>query len=227
MSTRAELRTDALNIADANGSGHWDDSAGGEVDRRGGIVHAREWKRILNAAPWTRTAQRTPTADASGRVLLSTLSDTSAPDAKERLFRILVVAFDNRAYEEVDAKSYVLAAVNGQARRCWYRDGSYLVAPDAASLTATGIWVNHTPTPLHKLSADAVTVELPDDYDDVLAYEWAAMLLTKGAAETQAAAELKALAEEMRAELLADLARVSTKPLAFGYGDHPGDWGAI
>jgi hypothetical protein len=223
MTTRLALRTDALRIADANGSSRWDTTAGsGEVDRRGGSAHAREWRRILNAAPWFRFAKRTPTADSSGQVALSDLSITG-----ERMFRVLLVSFGNTPYEEVAAKDYVLGAANNAAYRCWYRTGDYLVAPDAAGQTATGIWVSHTPTPLHELAADADTVVLPEDYDDVLAHEWAAMLLTKGGAETQAAAELKALAQEMRADLLGDISRISTRPLTFGYGDSAAEWGAM
>ncbi|MEO5589947.1 MAG: hypothetical protein ABIS03_10210, partial [Gemmatimonadaceae bacterium] len=62
--TKAQLRTSTSNIADANGSTRWSTTATtGEVDIIMGYVHAREWKRILNAAPYYRTNKVTPTSD--------------------------------------------------------------------------------------------------------------------------------------------------------------------
>ena len=228
MATRSQFRTDVLNLADASGSGRWDTTAGGsgEVDRRLGMVHMREWRRILNAAPYFRFAKRTPTFDSSGKIALSDASmSTATGDSQERVFRVLLVSVNNTPYEYVEAKDYALATVNSESLRVWYREGDYLVVPDAASLTATGVWVNHLPTRFDQLSADGQTVTLPDDYDDVFVYEGAGEILMKGGAESSAAADFFAIADRRRTEILSDIARLSGKPISFQYGDSRYEWG--
>lgn len=231
MATRAQLRTDALRIADAYGSPRWDDTAGatGEIDRKGGAVHAREWKRILAVQPYYRVAKRTPTTDADAKFLWSALSDTSSIDSEERVHKVLAFSFHGAPYEDHTHRARELflqvAAGSSMPRRVWYRQGDYVYVPDSASTTATGVWVNHTPTPLHRLSGDDVAVVLPDDYDDILATEWAAALLMKGGEETQASMELRAEARVLRADFMADLESMGLGPITMQYDDTPGEWG--
>lgn len=228
--TRVQLRTDALRIADGYNSSRWDTTAGtGEADRRGGLAHLREWKRLLNHVPTFRIASFTAlTTDSSGNIALSSLSTGSA-DAQQNLYRVLQVAVNNTPYTDAtrNAKTYLLSGLNGVPYRVWYRSGSNLVIPDSPNATPTGIWVNWTPTPLHSLSSDSVAVDLPsDDYSDVLAYEWAALLLLKGGAETEASMACKAIAAELRGEMLDDL-RPSGGPVLMQYGDTAAEWGGI
>lgn len=232
MTTRAQLRIDTLAVMDATGSPRWDSTPGaaGEIDRRGGFVHVREWKRLLSVQPYYRVAKRTPTTDTTGAVAWTSLSNTTTADAEEHVYKVLAVSFNNAPYENVTHRArelFLQTAVGQTPTRVWYRQGDYLMAPDAASTTATGVWVNHTPTPLHRLSAEGVTVTLPDNYDDILAHEWAAVLLMKGAEETQASRELKGVADEMRREFFADLESTGLGPMTMQYDDSPGEWGGL
>lgn len=227
---RSSLRTRILQLADAVSSSRWDSTttgASGEVDQHMGIVHAREWRRILNANQFYRVAKRSPSVDSSGQILISALSGGSG-DSAERFYRVLMLSVNDYAYSEVDAKDGFMASVSGVSStptsRIWFRQGDYLVVPDAASATNTDIWVNHLPTRADNLATDASTVVFPDDYEDVLAYETAAILLSKGAAEIDAAASLKALAEDMRRDMLQDIARTSTRPWIMQFPDRAVEW---
>lgn len=230
--TRASLRTRSLQLADAVSSARWDVTAGaaGEVDQHMGIVHSREWRRILNAQPDYRIAQRTPTSDSQGRFLISALSDLSVADQQQRFYRVRSLAINNRPYREINATDGYLAAASLTSTSSvpifgfWFRQGDYIIVPDAPNQTATGIWVNHLPTRADNLSIDTAVVEFIDDYEDILAYEVAAILLSKGAAETDASAQLKALAEGMRTDMLQDLTRMSTKPLVMRFPDTAAEW---
>ena len=223
--TRAELRQDVLNIADAYQSPRWDATQGGEVDRRLGIVHMREWKRILNANAYYQTQKYVVTTDANGNIPLTALSTVNG-DSTQTLYRILVVAFNNIKYEEVLPKNYYLSTLAGLQDFVWFRDGANIVVPNSPTTTASGIWVNWVPQRFDQLAGDTSIVSLPPDYDDVFSYEGAAALLTKGAAETDAAGELRAYADSLRQDLLQDIARVGIEPLRVTYDDSPRDWGS-
>ncbi len=224
MATRGQLRTDVLNLADAYGSPRWDVTAGGEVDRRLGMVHAREWKAILQAAPYYQISQLTPTTDPNGVIPLSALS-TGSGDTLQQMYRILGVWFNNFRYEYVEARNWLQTAIVPIQDFVWFRSGSAITVPGAPSTQATAIFVNWWPQRFDQLSSDSVPVGLPPDYDDIFALAGAARLLMKGAAETEASAALKAEAAEARADLLADLARISTDPQTIGFVDNPLDWG--
>lgn len=228
--TRSSLRTRSLQLADAVSSSRWDSTttgASGEVDQHMGIVHAREWRRILNAAPYYRVSKRTPATDASGQILISDLSSGSG-DSQERFYRVLLLSVDDVPMREVQGKDAFMSTLtttgSSLSDGVWYRQGDYLVVPNAVSRTNCDVWVNHLPTRADNLTGDAVTVVFPDDYEDILAYEIASILLSKGAAEVDAAAALKALAEDMRRDLLQDVARISGKPLVMGFPDSAAEW---
>lgn len=228
---RSSLRTRALQLADAVSSSRWDSTttgATGEVDQHMGIVHSREWRRILNAAPYYRVAKREPTTDSTGRIAISALTSGSGDDA-ERFYRVLLLSVNDIPMKEVqgaDAFMSTLTATGSSlADGVWFRQGDYLIVPNAISQTNCDVWVNHLPTRVDNLANDSSTVVFPDDYEDILAYEIAAILLSKGAAEVDAAAALKALAEDMRRDLLQDVARISGKPLVMAFPDSASEWG--
>lgn len=230
--TRSSLRTRILQLADAVSSSRWDSTttgAAGEVDQHMGIVHAREWRRILNANSYYRAAKRTPTVDSSGRIAISDLTSGSG-DSAERFYRVLLMSINDLPYREITGKDGFMATVqqvtSSPLYGVWFRQGDYLIVPDAANATNTDIWVNHLPTRADNLATDASTVVFPDDYEDILAYETAAILLSKGAAEVDAAAALKALAEDMRRDMLQDIARTSTRPLVMQFPDTAQEWGS-
>lgn len=196
-----------------------------------GVIHLREWKRILNANAYYRVAQRTPAIDGSARIAISGLSDTSVADAKQTFYRVLMVACNNTPYKEIIPKEGLLAGIQittGSAMpgsNIWFRQGDYIIVPDSANTTATGVWVNHVPTQASALSADGITVEFPEGYEDLLAFELAAIILAKGSAESDASGTMKAFAEDMRRDMLQDLARFSIAPQQFAYADTAAEWG--
>ena len=226
MPTRAQIRTRTLRRADAVGSPRWDTTAGssGEVDQILGLAFDKEWRRILNANRYYRYAKRTPTSNSSGRYVLSDL-DSGSGDTVQRLYRIIKVVIDDILYKHSRFDLWPQAEDKGWSPRVWWREGDDVFAlPKQASKAATGIYVNHIPARIDNLSADTVNITFPDGYEDIGCLEAAALILSKGGAETQASSELKALAEEMRADMLQDIARLSTEPLRFEPEDSAMDW---
>lgn len=198
--------------------------SGGEVDQRTGIVFDREWRRILNANKYYRWGERTATTDSQGRVALTDLTSSAGTNDVERVYRVFGVMANNRVYEEVTFDDVPMGTRNNYASFVWYRVGDYIqLLPVDASIEAT-IWVNHLPCRPDLLAADTDIVNFPDGYEDVVAYDTASLLLSKGGAETGAASELAALAEMLRQDMLQDFARFSTKPSRFKSDDSPGDW---
>lgn len=225
---RGTLRDDTLRVADAFGSGRWDRTPGGEVDRRISSVYDKIWRRILNANKQYRVSKRTPVSDANGRYLLSDLNGSSG-DTLERFYRVLIVFIGSREYEgPVDLARWAAADLGGTSNAgpyVWYQEGQSLNAlPMQVGTAADAIWVNWLPQRPAALTADTVAVDFPDGYDDVLITLSAARLLMKGGAETQASRELHAEVEEDYQEMLQDLARIATKPLSMTYTDGREDW---
>lgn len=223
--TRAQYRQRILRDMDAVSSGRWDQTAGGEVDQKLGVVFDQNWRRILNANRYYRIAKYTPTSDADGKYAISDLSVTGT-DTDKRMYRVLAVAIDNVVYSEGEFIDNVLSLTNQPNYRVWWRDGLYLQAiPLAASKTADGIWVNYIPTRPENLSDDSVAVDFPDGYEQILVWEAAALLLSKAGAESGAGAELRELAAELKQDMLQDISRFSTKPMKMRYEDEAGEWG--
>jgi hypothetical protein len=240
--TRASLRVDIMNYADATGSSRWDQTAGGEVDRRAGYAHMQLWKRVLNAQPYFQTNAVTVTTTSAGQdpdfpnggTFDTDALTLGAGDTQQNLYRIILVSFNNLPYQEQIAKNYLLASTNGITYQTWIRMGNDIIVPDAVGTTGT-VWCNWTPTPVHQLASDSSTVYLPsdnlapgtayDDWNDILVMFSAAALLRKGGAETQAADEIEAKANMMLDEALQDLARPSLKPWTMDYDDSRYDWG--
>lgn len=228
--TRAQYRTRTQQFADAANSGRWDDTAGstGEIDRLLGDEFDRAWRRILNANPYYRVSKRTPTSDADGKYAISDLSSGSG-DSAERFYRILRVAINNITYPYQPRSEQEFLAETLQLYRgyYWFHEGTNIVAmPISASTQATGIWVNWLPTRIDNLSADSVAPDFPDGYEHILCRKAAARMLEKGAAEAGAAQYLDAKADEMEAEMLQDLARLSIDARQPAYNDASADWGS-
>lgn len=238
LDTRAQLRVDVLNRADANAAGgatHWDLTAGtGEVDRQLGIVHMQEWRRVLNASPFYQLATFTPTTDGFGNVPLSALSGGTG-DNQQNLYRVVgvsngVLGSNAMFYSEVKSQEiprYMLIAQTGTSLvyYVWFRNGQQITVPGNVGVQLT-VFTNYTPTRFDQLASDASLVSLPDDYIDIFAYEGAARLLMKGGAETEASMALKGQAEELRKDRLQDLARTGIAPWTVAADDSRFDWGS-
>jgi hypothetical protein len=224
--TKAGLRTRALQLADAVSSPRWDNTATtGEVDLHMGNIHIREWRRLLNASPFYRVAVRTPAIDSSSRIAITDLS-SGAGDSVQTLYRVIEVVVDNSPLKEIDPRDGLMSTLANATidAGVYFRQGNYIICPGHPSVTATGVFVNYTPTPANALSNENITVDWPEGYELVLAYEIAAAILSKGAAEIDATAACKAFAEDYRRDMLQDLARLSTSPMQLRYPDTAAEW---
>ena len=222
--SRTTYRDQTRAQADARSSERWSDQ---DINYALGLVHMREWKRLLNAAPYFRFATRTVTQDASGQIATSAL-DGGSGDTQERFYRVLDVAQQERVYDEVSFRDVPTAttATTTNVLRAWYRIGSTIQCLPVESGASMTVWVNHTPTPMDRLSSDSAFAEFPRDYELLIAYETAAWLLVKAGSETDSADKLQQMAEQIRQDLLADVARGSTNPLQMRYPDRRQDWGS-
>lgn len=226
MTTRAELRVRTLRRADATGSGRWDQTtdATGEVDQLMGVAYDREWITVLDADAMLRAADISATSDSNGKYALADLSSSTA-----RLHRILGVYRNSVVHKPVPAREWLQAADHGLHARVWYRLGTSIqVLPVSASSAAT-FTVNSLPQAITGL-AEAGAITTPSDaqaetFTEIVALEAAAMLLLKGATETNAAMVLKQQAQMLRTAMLSDLSRLAEGPLVMRYDDDPAEWG--
>ncbi|MGN6205985.1 hypothetical protein [Humibacter sp.] len=221
--SRTTYRDQARAQADARSADRWSDT---DVNYALGLVHTREWKRLLNANPMLRFGARSVAQDASGQIAVSSL-DSGSGDSQERFYRVLDVAQDTVTYDEVSFRDVPTATVEPAANvmRAWYRIGDVLQCLPSESGATMTVWVNHTPTPIDRLAGDDSVAEFPRDYELLIAYEAAAWLLMKGGAESDAAKDLQQMAEQIRQDMLADLARQSIQPMQMRYGDRRWEWG--
>lgn len=227
--TRLQYRTRVLQRMDAAGATRWGSTTtqgvSSEIDNAASVCFDREWRRMLSIKPELRMESWTPTSDSSGRYLLTDIQ-TLTGDSQKRLFRVMVFRVDNCTYQEVPARLWEGATTDNPMARVYWRRGDYLVAlPITASKTVDIIWTCHLPTRPDALSDDTQTCVFPGDYDEVVILEAAKMLLLKGGAETNAASDLAARAEELRQDMLQDVCRTGSRPMEFQYGDSSQDWG--
>ncbi len=225
MTTKSALRTRVLQLADAVDSPRWDDSPNGEVDQHVGIAMDREWKRILNANPYYRVARLTPTSDTDGYYSVSDLS-TGVGDARQRLYRVLAFAVDNIVYEEGRMDQYLLPNSGQlQPNYVFYFEGTKIMALPLTTTKSATVVINWIPPRQDLLSLETSEVDFPDGYENVVAWSAAAMLLNKGAVEAGAAQLLELQAEQLRQDMLQDIARRTTNPIKMRYADDRSDWG--
>ena len=110
--------------ADARQSDRWSDP---DVRYMLGMVHAREWKRLLNANNVLRVGTRTVTQDANGQITVASL-DSGTGDTQERFYRVLAMAQSTYVYGETRFTEIPTSATQGGnasiRRREWYRTGN-------------------------------------------------------------------------------------------------------
>lgn len=225
--TKGTLRTAVLQQADAVSSDRWDATPGGEVDLIISMVFDAEWKRILNANRYYKYNQITVNTDAvTGRIPLSSLT-TGTGDSAKRFYRILAVIgpTDNIVYMPAEFLEIPLGETFAANVRVFYLEGDNLFILPKQLNVPFDFRVNWIPTRPADLSADNVVINFPSDYQDIIRYEAAAWLLTKGGAETPASAELRQFAENIRGDMLQDVARISTDQDQIRYPDSRFEWG--
>lgn len=222
--TRAELITEARALADAESDVRWNATT---IRRHLDTVFDAEWGRVLAAFPTTRIGHRTAAVSADGYVEKSALSSGTG-DTEERFYRILGVRDGIRTYALSDlADNLVTSELGGSLEHWgpvyWWEGDRLRLSPIPSAGTVT-VTVSHRPPLPNALSGDGVTVTFPEPYEMLLAYGTAARMLTKGGAETGAAADLIATADDIRDDMLADLSRRDQVPVTWRYTDSRSDW---
>lgn len=226
--TKASLRTAVLKQADAENSDRWDSTPGGEVDGVISMVFDSEWKKILNANRYIKYNTIVTNTDAvTGRIPLTALS-TGVGDNQKRFYRILAVIgpTDNIVYSPAEFLDIPLGETFAANVRVFYLEGDNIFILPKQLNVPFDFRVNYIPTRPADLSGESVVINFPTDYQDLLKYEAASWMLTKGGAETGASAELRQFADVIRTEMLQDLVRISTDQDQIKYPDSRFSWGA-
>jgi hypothetical protein len=210
---------------DAVGSTRWSTTAAsGEIDQALGNVVDREWRRLLEHAPELRLEKVTITSNATtGRYSISDLS-TGSGNAAHRFYRIQNFSIDGYPYQESKFSDYSQGEDLGLSMRVYWREGDYIMALPKALSESADVWISHLPVRVESLNADSDTIIFPDGYEELYILESAAMALAKGGAETGATAELKALANDIRSEMIQDLSRFGKGTMRMRFDDYPTDW---
>lgn len=228
--TKAQFRDMVLRAADAVNTDRWDATPGGEVDLLISQALDREWRRILNVAPYMRVREHTVTAGADGKYDLTDLRFYVPPalntNDAERMYRVLGVVRDGTVYREESFKDNIATTQYSAAWHVYWREGDFItLMPIEASATAS-IFVNHIPPRFTDLTDENEYVHFPEGHEFVAINEAAALMLaSKAGAEHGSALELKQIAQEYREDMLSDLARFSTNPTTFRYSDTSFEWG--
>lgn len=221
--TRTQAVANVREVADATGSSRWSDTW---IKTVLGLVGMREWAGILGANPSYRLNAVSTTADSSGLVAYSALSTGSADSAKN-FHKILAVTDGQSVYRQREFKDGPLATTASVALLSspeWYDAGQNLQILPAAG-TALTITVNWMPTRIDSLSGDGVTIDFPEGSEVILWLEAAAMLLSKGGAENEAAETMRAMAQQEREMMYQRIQRRSTNPMYLGFADTSSEWG--
>lgn len=219
--TRDELVTEIRALADAENETRWSNTT---VLRHLDIVFDREWSRILAADPFYNVSSVSVTPDSNGVVARSAITGGTG-DSLQRLYRIIGVVDGRTRFTKGDLDENLLTTDYGPQGttlyRYWRKGSNLILYPPPASATVT---FSYRPQLPKALSSGDVTVTFPEPFEMLLAYGTAAQMLAKGGSETGASAELNALAEPIRDDLLADLSRDETEPTTWKYSDDPSQW---
>ena len=210
---------------DATNSPRWTDAT---IQTALGIASNREWSGILQANPYYRFSTLTVTTLAAGTLAYTSLSSGTG-DSKQNWYRILAITDGSLiVYQQRTFLDNPLAASANSAftiyDRFWYDAGSNLQIIPVAATTLT-VTVNWTPPRVDQLSGVGVTIDFPDGAEVILELEAAALLLSKGAAENEAAQTMRAMADQERLNLYSDITRRSARALHMGFSDRASSWG--
>lgn len=221
--TRGQLLTLIDQMADTEGSPRWGTLLKNQLL---GEVHWREWRDLLNVNKMLRVAKRTVTTDANGQFLKSALNSGSG-DSTETFYRIQTLYQGNLFYQPAKYEDYPISPSDVALPQVWYEFGDAIQLIPAAEGNAVTVTVNHLPQRSDLLVSDSSTVVFPDGYELILAYETAASMFMKGAAESNLTAEMRQNAMLLRERMHQDLSRLAVRPLRMGYQDDKYDWGAV
>jgi hypothetical protein len=188
-----------------------------------------EWQGMLNTNPYYRFAKRSVTTDSNGQF---TFADTNSGggDTAQNTYKIITLTDGaNTVYRETDFRNVPLA-LSGTEDYLSYDRQYYLLGESVQILPQTAsqslqVGVNWIPTSFDNLASSASDVDFPAGHENLLALCAAAMALAKGGAESQAAGDLFALAQQRREALLGDIARLTGNPTFLQFPDYAMMWG--
>lgn len=221
---------------DGEGSSRWTPTL---IRDTGGMVMTNEWSDLLNQNRALRYAARTVTTDATGCVPLSALDRIPPPlippvspdtqgDSAEYFYRVIGGFTDgSRVWVERDAGELPVPLLTGAVAPiapCFVLTGDRFQLLPAIPGTVLSAAVSHTPPTIAQLATDLSQIQFPRGYEYILVWVTAGTLLLKGAAESQAASDLFALADGARKNMLGDVARRTTRPTFASFSDTAQDW---
>lgn len=222
--TVTQLIANTREMMDAANSSRWDDTF---IRTVLGIVHSREYSGILGANPYYRFAQRAVTTDANGQFAYTLLNGGSG-DTAQTLYRILAITDGFTVYRQTEFRAVPLATTtnyDAPYNKLWFDAGANVQILPVQSGIALTVTTSYTPPRPDQLSADSVEVDFPDGHEVILWLEAAAMLLEKGAAESEAADRMRVMANAERQQMMQDLTRRAAMPTFFAYPDSAAEWG--
>lgn len=220
--TRDELVTEIRAMADAENDTRW---TAATVLRHLDVVFDREWSRILAVDPYYNITSAVVTPGAGGVVAGASITDGTG-DSLKRRFKVIGITDGNARYVPSDFGENLMTPDIGpygaSLYRYWWKGADLVLYPSPTSATVT---FSYRPQLPRALTSGSVAVTFPEPYEMLLAYGVAAEMLAKGGSETGASAEIKALADGVRDDLLADLSRRQTTPATWAYSDGVAEWG--
>jgi hypothetical protein len=192
----------------------------------GGMVHVDEWRKLLDIAPYRRTARRTVTLDGDSRFAWGAL-DAGSGNSAQNAYRILemVDAAGETIHPAPADRVRLVDPGTGGYHKLWTRVGDDVQTFGTRPGEAVRVLVNYTPCSLADLASDSDIVDWPSEWKPILFYETAALALSKGGRETNEARELLQFADLMRQKMLAAYRRDASTPYILGADDHPWEWG--
>jgi hypothetical protein len=220
----SEFLTEVLSYMDAEGSNRWTPAT---ITAVGGIVSTNEWSDILDQNRFYKFSSIPVVADSQGRIPIASLT-IGTGDSTQYFYRLLNLNDGNWQYNETDYNYVPMAAVVGSQSPNMYQ---YYLAGDFFQVlpiqpgATFNVTVNWTPPTIAQLAGTTSVIPFVSTYEYLLVWVTAATLLMKGAAESQAAADLMSLADGARKNMLGQIARRTTRPTFALYPDSAASWG--
>lgn len=192
------------------------------------MVHVDEWRAILSANAYYRTATYTVPLDANRTFAWADLTSGTGNNVKS-VYRVLEMTDARGQNLTPTSPDRVRLANNVDATattvRLWTKVGDRVQVFGVSPGDTITALVNWTPCPMGDLASDADVVDWPSEWKPLLYYETAGLVLAKGGRETNEARELMQMAEKVRQRMLQTLGRESASPFTLGADDHPWEWG--
>ena len=220
--TQTELTAAIKEIMHAETTTKWTDAV---IQGIAGLVFDREWKNILNANKHFRMQKVQATSSASTGYIAKSDLDTGSANTTKRFYRVLGVIKNERFYDPAEWSDIPLGEYLGSAPYVWYPQDTNIVPLPIEKSSTFDVWVNYIPVSPDALAAGSDKITFPEDYEEILKWEAAAWLSTKGDEETQAAITFAAFADRIRADMLQDITRLSTEVDRMKFPDSASEWG--